>query len=99
MSGRSQGPTWRKAAYRAAIDLAEGRVTFDPDMFVTSEAFLALMEQNPGAMHVVGGQPELDDDCVICRAMRERYGAPEVKPLPDGSTIEIYGPSQRRSGG
>lgn len=97
MSGRKQGPSsWRKTAYRAAIDLAEGRFEFDPDTALSPEEFLAAMEKNSDMRHAVMGNPELDDDCPICRKMREEYGAPEVMPLPDGSQIEVYGPLQRR---
>jgi len=95
MSGRVNGPSsWRKTAYRAAMDLAEGRVSFDPD----AAEYLAFTEQNESAnlTHVVSGSPELDDDCLICRKLREQYGAPEILPMADGSTVEVWGPGQSR---
>ena len=91
MSGRMNGPsTWRKTAYRAAMDIAEGRVSLDP------EELMAFMDAHPDAINVIGGQPELDDDCPICRRLREQGGPTSVTPMPDGSLVEIYDPNQAR---
>jgi hypothetical protein len=97
VSGRHNGPSsWRKTAFRAALDLAERRIELDPDAECTPEELIAFMKANPELSQLVVGNPELDDDCPICRAIREEYGEPERMPMSDGSTIDMYGPAQRR---